>query len=67
MLRSAEDLEMPKDRASCRIVRFVRRYAVTTAVTSSALSARGRFHGPPRRVTPRPGTGGPGYRPGHRS
>jgi hypothetical protein len=44
MIRSAADFEIPNNGASCRIVKFVRRYAVT----SRTRSCSGRFHGRPR-------------------
>lgn len=43
MMRSAADFDTPKNRATWRIVRFVRQYAAT----SSARSSRDRPHGRP--------------------
>ncbi len=50
MTRPAVDFEMPNSGASCRSVRLVRQYAVT----SRTLSSSGRLHGRPRCTTSAP-------------
>ena len=45
MIRSAADFEIPNSGAGCRIVKFVRQYAVTSRTRSSS----GRLQGRPRR------------------
>lgn len=50
MLRSAADFEMPNSGASCRGVRFVRRYAATSRTRSS----NGKLQGRPLRTASAP-------------
>lgn len=44
MIRSTDDLEIPNNGASCRIVKLVCQYAVTSKMRSSS----DRLHGRPR-------------------
>ena len=41
MIRSAADFEIPNSGASCRIVKFVRQYAVTSRTRSSSGRRQG--------------------------
>lgn len=42
MMRSAADVEIPNNGASCRSVKFVRQYAVTSRLRSSSDRPQGR-------------------------